>query len=86
VSELAEARMLDPNLFEATDWMIKLIFTEDEGSLRPDFTRWLDADPAHYTAFERVKWIWGCLERGRNFGSTHNGGDSAWHAPVLSFW
>jgi ferric-dicitrate binding protein FerR (iron transport regulator) len=64
VAELVEARMLDPNLFEATDWMIKLIFTEDKGSLRPAFTSWLDADPAHYAAFEHVKWIWSYLERG----------------------
>jgi ferric-dicitrate binding protein FerR (iron transport regulator) len=47
---------------EAEEWFIKLIAAVRIEELWPDFTHWLEADPAHRPAFQAMERLWALLK------------------------
>jgi transmembrane sensor len=48
----------DSALEQAADWQLRL---QEEPLARPEFERWLNADPAHPQAWSKMQQLWGAL-------------------------
>lgn len=48
----------DSALEQAADWQLRL---QEEPQARPEFERWLNADPAHLQAWHKMQQLWGAL-------------------------
>lgn len=48
----------DSALEQAADWQLRL---QEDPQARPEFERWLNADPAHPQAWRKIQQLWGAL-------------------------
>jgi ferric-dicitrate binding protein FerR (iron transport regulator) len=62
IAERLNASRLDSSVEDAAnEWYIKLIRAVDIDELWPDFTHWLQSDPAHRRAFRAVEVFWALI-------------------------